>query len=99
MENIGGLQRLMVHPEWLSERVSPLFNHYTEEHLRKLHLHHIFSNESLVFLPLWLLTAVKKIKQDINHNSTQKLWRAYSCQVLSSHAYQGQLRAQSNAQN
>lgn len=94
----GGLQRLLVHPEWLSEWVSPFFNHYTEKHLKKLHLHSSFSNKSL-FLPLWWLIAVKKIKQDINLNSTQKLWRTYSCQVLSSHAYQGQLRAQSNAQN
>lgn len=47
MENMGGLHRLIVHPEWLSEWVSIFFNRYTEEHLRKLHLHSSFPKQSL----------------------------------------------------
>lgn len=86
---------------WMAkcEWVSLFFNHYTEEHLEKTTSSQQLLKRISAFLPLWWLIAVKKIKQDINHNATQKLWRAYSCQVLSSHAYQGQLRAQSNAQN
>lgn len=46
-ENTGGLHRLMVHPEERSEQVSFLFNYDTKGHLRKVHVHSSFSNQSL----------------------------------------------------
>lgn len=57
------------------------------------------SQTNRCFLTLVVIYSSEKIKGDVNNNPTEKSQRAYSCQVLSSHTYQGQLRAQSITQN
>lgn len=98
MENMRGLHRLMVHPKEVSKWISLFFNLDTKAHMRKAHVHSSFLMQSL-FSYLSGIYCSKKIKEEVNNNSTEKSQKACSCQVLSSHTYQGWMRTQSSAQN
>lgn len=51
------------------------------------------------FFTLVVVYSSRKIEEEVNNNPTEKPRRAFSFQLLSSHAYQGHLRAQSSARN
>ena len=57
------------------------------------------SQPSRCFHTLVVIYSNEKIREEVNINSTEKSQRACPRQVLSSHTYQGRLRAQSTPQN
>lgn len=86
------------------EYICITLNHDTNKHLRKGPAHSGFSKQPVFyfiffFLSWWWFIAMKERKEEVNSNSIENSGRAFSCQVLSSHADWGHLRAQRTAQN
>lgn len=103
MGNMGGLCRMTAHPHMMSISVSHLTmiltNTWGKDLLTAASQSNLCFTLFFFFLSWWWFIAMKARKEEVNSNPIENSGRAFSCQVLSSHADWGHLRAQRTAQN